>query len=379
MKIGKKNHVSLNPIDYNIGLIGESGSGKTTLIKEAMDIAFSDLDDPADGYLFLETGHEDGADAIEGINYVSVPKWVQAYDEDANTIGFSNLVNDIIENKNEEYPDLKVIVVDTYDELRRIATEEVIRLHNKQHPDKRVQSVKAAFGGFMAGEDMADDIVIEKLWALKAAGVQFWIIGHTKMKSTDDVMTDEKFERLTTDMPARPFNKIKNKLHALGVLYLDRTFEAKDGDSKTKKISTESRMICFRDDNYNIDSKSRFAEIAPYVELDAQAFLDTIRDAAAAAAKVGGNTDKQIKENQKKKDETKKKVTEKARENHVNTERNSELVDLMTMSLKDISDADKKSEILAALREIDPTAKNFKPLLDAPTSKVEEIYKLFEN
>ena len=31
-KYGKKNEVSLNPIDYNLCLIGESGIGKTTLI-----------------------------------------------------------------------------------------------------------------------------------------------------------------------------------------------------------------------------------------------------------------------------------------------------------------------------------------------------------
>ena len=34
MAFGKRNHVSLNPLNYNICLLGESKIGKTTVIKE---------------------------------------------------------------------------------------------------------------------------------------------------------------------------------------------------------------------------------------------------------------------------------------------------------------------------------------------------------
>ena len=32
-KFGKKNEINLNPLAYNIGLLGESGVGKSTIIK----------------------------------------------------------------------------------------------------------------------------------------------------------------------------------------------------------------------------------------------------------------------------------------------------------------------------------------------------------
>ena len=34
MGYGKKNVIKIDPLSYNIGLIGESGIGKTTIIKE---------------------------------------------------------------------------------------------------------------------------------------------------------------------------------------------------------------------------------------------------------------------------------------------------------------------------------------------------------
>ena len=34
MKYGKKNEIKINPLDYNLALIGESGIGKTTIARE---------------------------------------------------------------------------------------------------------------------------------------------------------------------------------------------------------------------------------------------------------------------------------------------------------------------------------------------------------
>ena len=61
MAFGKKNHVSLNIFDYNICLLGQSKVGKTTLMKEVCEKTVGE-----NGYLFLEIGQEQGADAIEG-------------------------------------------------------------------------------------------------------------------------------------------------------------------------------------------------------------------------------------------------------------------------------------------------------------------------
>ena len=97
MAIGRKNVIKIDPLNYNIGLIGEGGIGKTTIIKEMCEKL------TGDGYLFAECGKEDGADAISGINYVNCPEWNGEYDEVTNSVGFNDLINDIIENKDTEY------------------------------------------------------------------------------------------------------------------------------------------------------------------------------------------------------------------------------------------------------------------------------------
>ena len=172
MKFGRKNEIKINPLAYNFMLIGESGIGKTTIIKEYCE----KLAGP-EGYMFLETGKED---AINGINYITCDEWDGDYDETLNTMGFATFIDDVVENKASDWPDLKVVVIDTLDELFSIAEPEVIRMHNKENPNKRVKSIKAAFGGFMAGEDKAIEIVEDKLWSLKKVGVSFVIIGHKK-------------------------------------------------------------------------------------------------------------------------------------------------------------------------------------------------------
>ena len=91
-KFGKKNHVSINLLDYSTCLLGEAKVGKTTLIKEVCEKIAGE-----DGYLFLEFGDERGAAAIENINYENVESWWS--DEEEDIVGFADIVDDICENK----------------------------------------------------------------------------------------------------------------------------------------------------------------------------------------------------------------------------------------------------------------------------------------
>ena len=50
-KFGKKNIIKLDPLKYNIGLIGQSGIGKTTLMKEVCEKLAGE-----DGYMILNCG-----------------------------------------------------------------------------------------------------------------------------------------------------------------------------------------------------------------------------------------------------------------------------------------------------------------------------------
>lgn len=300
MKYGKKNEVNLNPLAYNLALIGESGIGKTTIIKEYCEKLAG-----SDGYMFLEIGKEDGADAITGINYLNCPEWDMEYDEDTNSIGFNTFVEDVVENRSTDWSNLKVVVVDTYDELFAIAEPEVINMHNKLNPTKRVKSIKAAFGGFQAGEDKTIEIVLDRLWALKKVGVSFIVIGHTKTRNVTDPVTGEDYMQLTTNMPQKYFNAIKTKVHFLGVAAVDREIvKEKTGKKdfvtgeaiKKGVVKGETRQITFRDDNFVIDSKSRFSDIVDKIPMDVDAFIKAITDAIAVEQKKSGKT---IEETQK--------------------------------------------------------------------------------
>ena len=301
MAFGKKNVIKIDPLSYNIGLIGEGGIGKTTIIKEMCEKLAGE-----DGYLFAECGKEDGADAISGINYINCPAWSQDYDEYTNSVGFEELIEDIIENKESEYKSLKTLVIDTYDQLVDLAKPEVIRMHNRENPDKPVKSIKAAFGGYMAGEDKANEMVLEKLWSLKTVGVHFIIIGHVKQKEQEDVSTGQKYTSLTTNMSMRDFNVIRTKLHILGVASIDREIVQektgkKDGKGKdvTKNVvAKESRKITFRDDSYSIDSKSRFADIIPEIPFDSDALIKAIEDAIKAEQSKSGKSFEETKAEQ---------------------------------------------------------------------------------
>lgn len=329
-KYGKKNEVKIDILKYNIGLIGESGIGKTTIIKQMCEKLAGE-----NGYMFLECGKEDGADAIEGINYLNCPSWSMDYNEHTNAMGFEDFIDEIVENKMSDWKDLKVVVVDTYDQLLEIAKPEVIKLHNRENPDKPVKSIKAAFGGYMAGEDKATEIVLDKLWSLKEVGVTFIIVGHVKQKEQEDVVTGQKYTTLTTNMSMRDFNAIKTKLHFLGVASIDRDIVQETTgkkDSKTRKditkgvVTKETRKITFRDDSYSIDSKSRFAEIASECEFNVDALIITLENAIKAEQSKSNKSFDEVKIEQEKAEvENLKKIAKAEEEKRQNKDFNNKI------------------------------------------------------
>lgn len=314
MAYGKKNHVRLDPLAYNICLIGESKIGKTTLIYNVCRKLAGD-----NGYIFAEIGQERGADAIEGINYVNCPTWDMPYDEDTNSLGFADLIDDIIANKSTEYKDLKVVVWDTYDQLINIAEAKSVALWNRANQDKKVSSINAAWGGFGRGEKKAMEIMFEKMAELRSVGVATIVIGHVKAKDVLDVVTGETYQTLTSDQQQNYFNALKKNLHILGLAYIDREIVKEKSGKKDKdkkdimvgKIVSESRKIKFRDDTYCVDSGGRFADIIPEVPLDADAFIEAVNNAILSEqAKSNQSLEDAQKEQKKQAEKFESKVAE---------------------------------------------------------------------
>lgn len=283
--LGKKNVVSQKISNYNIGIIGESGIGKSTLMASVCHKLFGD-----DGYILLNVGREDGISAIDGVIYENVPDFKT----------YKSIAREIITNK-KDYPNLKILVIDTLDEMIGLAQEVTIQRWNSENMGRKgfepVKSIAAAWGGFGRGEARARQEILDIVWALKNVGVNTWYVGHTRVKDMIDPISSLTYNTLSTNMAQKDFDDFKNKMHVVGVACIDRTIKTEGTGRKNivthkevtvNRVKSESRVIKFRDDNYTVDSKSRFKDIVDEIPLDADAFIKAISDAIAGSKSVSG-------------------------------------------------------------------------------------------
>lgn len=282
-KYGHKSKVSENLWDFNVCLLGESGVGKTTLMYQVCEKLVG-----SDGYMIFDCGKEDGMGCIDGASYETIPDFKS----------WNEVTLDIIKNKTTDYPDLKIIVTDTLDQLFEVVEPEAIKRWNSENIGKKdfvaVKTLNASWGGFGRGEEKVIEIILDRLWKLKSVGVAFWCCGHTKRRDVEDAVSGQTYSTLTTNMMQKYFNAIKTKMHVLGIACIDREIVAEKTGKKnivTKKEETrnqvvaESRRIKFRDDSYSVDSKSRFANIVDEISLNAEEFIKALNDSIIGARK----------------------------------------------------------------------------------------------
>ena len=287
-KFGKRSVVSDKLEDYVIGIIGEGGIGKTTLMCNICEEYLG-----ADGYMLLNCGKEDGMKCLDGYTYETILNYKQ----------WDAVTSDIVKNKNTDYPNLKVIIIDTLDQLCESTEPEIIRRWNNDNIGvkdfKPAKTINGVYGGFGRGEDMVYKVILERLWELKAVGVNYWYTGHVKSREVVDPLTNTTYTSLTTNMMQKYFTAFKTKSDVLGVACIDREI-VKEGlgrknimtkkEETRNKIVNESRVIKFRDDNYSVDSKSRFANIVDQIPLESNAFVKAIKDAIAKAKNPNAHT-----------------------------------------------------------------------------------------
>ena len=296
-KFGKKNKVSLNPLDANICLLGLPKIGKTTIMKEVAEKLVGE-----DGYLFLEMYRENGAKYIEDIVYEDVPDWDT----------FVEIIDDIIDNRTTDYSDLKVVILDTLDNALQLAEQESIRLWNKENPQKRTTAINAAWGGYMKGQDKAMELLQEQLFRLRTVGVAFSVIGHVKQSTITDPITNETYQQITSDVSNRYFNQLKKNIDLVGIAYIDRELvKNKVNGKEIATVKSETRKIKFRDDNYTVDSGSRMSQIVNEINFDADEFIKAMTDAMEAEVKKGGKSvEDRKKENEKEEKANMKRIAE---------------------------------------------------------------------
>lgn len=296
-KFGKKNKVSLNPLDANICLLGLPKIGKTTIMKEVAEKLVGE-----DGYLFLEMYRENGAKYIEDIVYEDVPDWDT----------FVEIIDDIVDNRTTDYADLKVVIIDTLDNALQLAEQESVRLWNKENPQKRTTAINAAWGGFMKGQDKAMELLQEQMFRLRTVGVAFSVIGHVKQSTVTDPITNETYQQITSDVSNRYFNQLKKNIDLVGIAYIDRELvKNKVNGKEVSTVKSETRKIKFRDDNYTVDSGSRMSQIVNEINFDADEFIKAMTDALEAEVRKGGKSvETRKKENEKEEADNMKRLAE---------------------------------------------------------------------
>jgi Ni2+-binding GTPase involved in maturation of urease and hydrogenase len=115
-KFGNRKKISQNINDFMIGIMGPSGWGKTTLMYETCEKLFG-----PDGYVIADMGDEDGTAAINDIAAEQIPTWKR----------FKEMVDDIVKNKDTDYADVKIVILDTLDATFEKAEEFVVKSWNQ--------------------------------------------------------------------------------------------------------------------------------------------------------------------------------------------------------------------------------------------------------
>ena len=280
-KIGINNVLSDKFSDYSYFINGVGGVGKTTLAYEiGKKIANSN-----EGTLIITCGREPKPKHIEGAFYDVAPTFK----------AFINIVKELTTNK-DEYPDTKFIAIDSVDEFCRITEKYVVDEWNAScDVNERVKTINQAYKGYQKGENRACDLMITYLGQLEDAGYKLILIGHTKIKTKEDIYSGLSYEQITCNLDNKYYNALKDKVNLVATCYLEKTItdieEKKNAFTKKMdkigNLTNEKRVIVFRDDDMAIDTKSHFKYIVPKVEFSTDNFIKAIEDALNKQANEG--------------------------------------------------------------------------------------------
>lgn len=316
-KFGIVNQVSSKFEDYNYMICGVGGIGKTTMVQQIGEI----ITGSPEGTFIITCGGEPVPAHIRNAFYAKAPDFKT----------FVEIVDELCNNKGE-YANTKFVAIDSLDEYCRMAETYVVSEFNRTvEPDKRVKSVAQAYGGFQKGENRVCDIMVKQIARLQSAGYKMLEIGHTKIKTKDDILSGVKYEMLSCNLENKYYNALKDKVNLVAMCYFEDIVDnVKDYNNpfnkkKEKKgdLVTRNRIMSFNDDTNAIDTKSHFHTIIPKAPLSAQNFIDAVTDAL-----------KKIKEEEglpavKTIEETKKEMEEIAKENEDETTNQQTIEDVV--------------------------------------------------
>ncbi len=220
--------------------------GKSTLFR---DTILEKYGDPARG-LLVEIGMERGATLLDNLNTTHVDTYKDLVE----------LQKWLIETKGVEH-NIEIVGFDVADEIVPIFDKETVRQHNVDNPQKTIKSVKAAMGGYTAGEQHSATLMKNYFDKIKQNGMQVWVLGHSKYKNVRDKanVDNEGYMQLTSNLAAAYEAALGDIFDVVLTGVIDRDIETVGEGDKAKRYATDSiRKLYFRG-TPEIDAGGRFA------------------------------------------------------------------------------------------------------------------------
>ena len=278
-KFGHTYRLSKNFEDYSYIINGIGGIGKTTMVYEIGKL----ITGSNEGTFIITCGVENKPKHIDDAFGDVAPDFKT----------FTEIVKELCENK-VEYPDTKFVAIDSMDEFARITENYVVAEQNKTCDiNDRAKSISQAYKGFQKGESRACDLMLNQIMKLQDAGYSLLLVGHTKTKLKEDVITKIQFEQLTCNLDNKYYNALKDKVNLVAMCYtenlVDNVEEKKNAFTKKMnkigQLADRKRVMVFADTENAVDCKSHFPYIVAKVDFSAQNFINAVRDALEEQSK----------------------------------------------------------------------------------------------
>lgn len=220
--------------------------GKSTLFR---DVILEKYGDPSYG-LLVEIGMERGDTLLDNVNTTHIDTYKDLME----------LQKWLIEGKGTEH-NIEIVAFDVADEIVPLFDKETIRQHNIENPQKTIKSIKAAMGGYTAGEQYSATLMKNYFDKIKSAGIQVWCIAHSKFKNIRDKanVDNEGYMQLTSNLSAAYEAALGDIFDVVLTGIIDRNIETIGEGDNAKRYATDSvRKLYFRG-TPEIDAGGRFA------------------------------------------------------------------------------------------------------------------------
>lgn len=342
----KKNKVKCDIGSYIHYLRGVKKSGKTTLFRDILLEEYGSTDYG----IHISIGNETGADALDELYTIEAGDWAKLME----------IRDDLIENRADRT--FKLVCLDTVDELVKLSTNEILRLHKKAK-GATAESLNAAFGGYGAGRKKVEDLIDQLLADLRHAGYGIFLIGHTKLKDVKEKNGDE-YQQLTSNLSSDFDGIFANKADVIMTISIDKTIE-------NGIITGTKRYMHFRDNGF-VDCGSRFKGMVDKCEYGARNYIEAFENGVKSSM-VKPLSEKEIKKQKEAEEAARNKAgiefAKNATTNKIDLDRNEEIISEIKSRFTDATE-EIQSAVKSKMAEVG--LKNFKDT-EVPTASLEAV------